>query len=324
LNLSPPALPCLCPGQESNLHDQKRSLGPQPSASTTSATWAYRCLLQTKNLWHFNLHSPSDIGWRKPPSGWLLPEIVHRTISLRSALPPGHIYTYCKLRTYGIYCAQNRTRTCTYLRTLVPETSASTNSAIWAFDEQSYLELPGLSLFAHPKPDGGIGPRSGWPLLKLVHRTNFLQSGPIWAFDEQSYLELPGLSLFAHPKPDGGIGPRSGWPLLKLVHRTNFLQSGPIWANHQSIILRTSCRNHLLITSPEGVASGAANILIFWIQMASRGRFIRVPSSRSPCSLSGAFRHRRLSAGSSGFRGKASRPACRRISSPRSRNQRKQ
>jgi hypothetical protein len=275
LNLSPPALPCLCPGQESNLHDQKRSLGPQPSASTTSATWAYRCLLQTKNLWHFNLHSPSDIGWRKPPSGWLLPEIVHQTISLRSALPPGHIYTYCKLRTYGIYCAQNRTRTCTYLRTLVPETSASTNSAIWAFDEQSYLELPGLSLFAHPKPDGGIGPRSGWPLLKLVHRTNFLQSGPIWA-------------------------------------------------NHQSIILRTSCRNHLLITSPEGVASGAANILIFWIQMASRGRFIRVPSSRSPCSLSGAFRHRRLSAGSSGFRGKASRPACRRISSPRSRNQRKQ
>ena len=30
----------LCPGQESNLHDLKRSLGPQPSASTNSATWA--------------------------------------------------------------------------------------------------------------------------------------------------------------------------------------------------------------------------------------------------------------------------------------------
>ena len=31
---------CVCPGQESNLHDLKRSLGPQPSASTNSATWA--------------------------------------------------------------------------------------------------------------------------------------------------------------------------------------------------------------------------------------------------------------------------------------------
>jgi hypothetical protein len=65
---------------------------------------------------------------------------------------------------------------------LVHLTNFLQTGPIWAFDEQSYLELLGLSLFLHPKPDGGIGPRSGWPLLKLVHRTNFLQSGPIWAF----------------------------------------------------------------------------------------------------------------------------------------------
>ena len=35
--------------------------------------------------------------------------------------------------TLRLSCAQNRTRTCTSLLTLVPETSASTNFALWAF-----------------------------------------------------------------------------------------------------------------------------------------------------------------------------------------------
>ena len=43
----------------------------------------------------------------------------------------------CSLRyTLCSFCAQNRTRTCTSLLTLVPETSASTNFAIWAIISQ--------------------------------------------------------------------------------------------------------------------------------------------------------------------------------------------
>src|SRR5690606_23049153 len=34
------SLCCKCPGQESNLHEVQPSLGPQPSASASSATWA--------------------------------------------------------------------------------------------------------------------------------------------------------------------------------------------------------------------------------------------------------------------------------------------
>lgn len=37
-----------------------------------------------------------------------------------------------------LFCARNRTRTCTTLRSLVPETSASTNSAIRAIAVQKY------------------------------------------------------------------------------------------------------------------------------------------------------------------------------------------
>ena len=38
----------------------------------------------------------------------------------------------CQLYDKHSFCAQNRTRTCTALRPLVPETSVSTNFTIWA------------------------------------------------------------------------------------------------------------------------------------------------------------------------------------------------
>ena len=41
---------------------------------------------------------------------------------------------YFRNQGFMNFCgAQNRNRTCTHLRELVPETSASTSSAIWAF-----------------------------------------------------------------------------------------------------------------------------------------------------------------------------------------------
>ena len=43
-----------------------------------------------------------------------------------------------KRRNPSFFCARDRARTCTSLRTLVPETSASTNSATWAFAMQKY------------------------------------------------------------------------------------------------------------------------------------------------------------------------------------------
>ncbi len=52
------------------------------------------------------------------------------------------------------FCAQNRTRTCTSLLTLVPETSASTNFAIWAIKSQrskvKSLKEPLISCVFYP------------------------------------------------------------------------------------------------------------------------------------------------------------------------------
>jgi hypothetical protein len=47
---------------------------------------------------------------------------------------------HCALRLFG---AQNRTRTCTSLLTLVPETSASTNFAIWALITHQAVQASG-------------------------------------------------------------------------------------------------------------------------------------------------------------------------------------
>lgn len=46
-----------------------------------------------------------------------------------------------------IFGAQNRTRTCTTLRSLVPETSVSTNSTIWAFCGGKYIKKSTFSSF---------------------------------------------------------------------------------------------------------------------------------------------------------------------------------
>ena len=63
-----------------------------------------------------------------------------------------------------MYCAQNRTRTCTALRPLVPETSVSTNFTIWAivlaqkfFEKKS--ETSSFALTLSEKRDSNPRPR---------------------------------------------------------------------------------------------------------------------------------------------------------------------
>ena len=60
------------------------------------------------------------------PSSWCVYQFHH--LGINSKFP----FLFRSPAT-GEICARNRTRTCTSLRTLVPETSASTNSAIRAF-----------------------------------------------------------------------------------------------------------------------------------------------------------------------------------------------
>ena len=84
----------VCPGQDSNLHTL---------ASTSPSSWRV-----------YQFHHLGGFG-----SG----------LSVQ-----GSMLLLCALCTAlcAVFCAQNRTRTCTSLLTLVPETSASTNFAIWA------------------------------------------------------------------------------------------------------------------------------------------------------------------------------------------------
>ena len=88
----------LCPGQDSNLHTL---------ASTSPSSW---------RVYQFHHLGGSGAELRTQ-------DVMLMLCALCTAL--------C-----AVFCAQNRTRTCTSLLTLVPETSASTNFAIWAIISQ--------------------------------------------------------------------------------------------------------------------------------------------------------------------------------------------
>ena len=76
-------------------------------------------------LAHRNRHQPLKLACLPiSPSG--------RNSSGLRAWSSGFLALCSVLYALRHFCAQNRTRTCTSLLTLVPETSASTNFAIWA------------------------------------------------------------------------------------------------------------------------------------------------------------------------------------------------
>ena len=87
---------CLCPEQDSNLHTV---------AGTSPSSW------RVYQFHHLGVERSKEKGKRNVLSNFYI-----------------LLFTFYFL----LQSAQNRTRTCTYLRILVPETSASTNSAIWA------------------------------------------------------------------------------------------------------------------------------------------------------------------------------------------------
>ena len=87
---------------------------PQAGVSTNFTIWAKKGSMAQR------LKGPKALT--------ILISVSKRTSSIRGAVTP--------LRRCAVCCAQNRTRTCTSSLTLVPETSASTNFAIWAIMAQ--------------------------------------------------------------------------------------------------------------------------------------------------------------------------------------------
>jgi hypothetical protein len=78
-----------CPGQESNLHDQKRSLGPQPSASTNSATWAMYLNIPDNAGKYSNFRRRQILPFLRM---FLKKEIADRAISFLTALNKNNLF----------------------------------------------------------------------------------------------------------------------------------------------------------------------------------------------------------------------------------------
>ena len=78
----------------------------------------------------------------------------------------------------GFYCAQERTRTFTTMRSLVPETSASTNSATWAiFNELLKLSIQKNKIdnFQCPGQESNLHSLAGtWPSTMRVYHFRHL------------------------------------------------------------------------------------------------------------------------------------------------------
>lgn len=100
---------------------------PQAGVSTNFTTWAVFAQGSVLSAQGFSLRSTL----------YALRFLLRAQCSVHRVCPA--LYALCSALFNG---AQNRTRTCTSLLTLVPETSASTNFAIWA----CWLRAQGLGL----------------------------------------------------------------------------------------------------------------------------------------------------------------------------------